>query len=180
MLCSTTHVYHYLRPGAEDTITAILGAGLRALSDMPDHSLFAHERARFAQRYDDLAAPLLRRPYGNSGVFFTTLDLRRLDGRLQFGNWRLIVPIARLDRAFSVLTYMYAGKRQRFPLDAESLGLAARRWDRERIERWLGAEPTRWFFHVPQVVTFQPGGVLVLPGDVDPPATARSTERSNQ
>jgi len=166
MLCSTTHVYHYLPSTGPDPIVR---DGLLHLSDMPDHPNFGREQTRFERRYYDLAWPVLRRPYGTSGIFFTTVDLRRVNGRGQLACLRLAVPIGRLDHDWSVLTYEYDGVRHRFPLTAPHIEDAARLWTRDRIERWLGADDTGWFRYVPQVITFQPGGVRVEPTDVDRP-----------
>jgi hypothetical protein len=164
MLCSTTHVYHYL-PATEPE--PILRDGLRHLSDMPDHPNFDRERSRFERPYYDLAWPVLQRPYVTSGIFFTTVDLRRVNGRGHLACPRLAVPIGRLDPDWSVLTFEYDGVRQRFPLSSQHVQAAALLWTRDRIERWLGADETGWFRYVPQVITFRPGGVRIEPADVD-------------
>jgi len=165
MLCSTTHVYHYLRSAPVDTI---LHEGLRHLSDMPDHPTFDQETARFRSRYYDLAWPILRRPYLTGGIFFTTIDLRQVNGRGHSDSPRLAVPLERLDPDWTVLTYEYEGVRIRHPLATRHLKDAAELWTRDRIEQWLGVDDTGWFRYVPQVITFQLGGVRIDPADVDP------------
>jgi hypothetical protein len=49
-------------------------------------------------------------------------------------------------------------RRTRLEIPLESL------WRAADIERWFGRDRTRLFFHVPQVVTYQPGGVPVPAG----------------
>jgi hypothetical protein len=69
MLCSTTHIYHYLRHTDPEVVEAIVRDGLRPLSEMP-------------------------------GVFFTNVDLRRVNGRGFANGWRFqpgSVPIRASD-----------------------------------------------------------------------------------
>jgi hypothetical protein len=164
MICSTTHVYHY------NVNSGILRRGLRPLSDMPDHPTYADQEHRFRPRYEELARPLLQRPYANSGVFFTNVDLYRVCTRLRLNKSRIAIPIERLDPGWSVLTYEYDGSRTYLSLTEENMRAAAKLWTRTLVEEWLGADETGWFRYVPQIVTFQSGGVRVTAADIESPA----------
>jgi hypothetical protein len=161
-----TYVYHYLKEPA--ALSTILREGLRPLSDRPDSPAYSRESSRFRGRYELLARPLLRRPYVNSGVFFTTVDLRRLKNEKRLNSVRLRIPVVRLDPEWSVLTYEYDGARCWWPVNEENLRQATTLWTDELCQRWLGADITGWFRYVPQVVAFQNGGVPVTRLDVDP------------
>lgn len=163
MICSSTHVYHY------NVNDGILCRGLLPLSDMPDHPIFADQEHRFRPRYFELARPLLHRPYVNSGVFFTNVDLYQLAGRLRLDRPRIAVPLDRLDPTWSVLTYEYGGSRTYLSTTSENLRITAKLWTRAMVQKWLGADGSGWFRYVPQIVTFQPGGVPVTPGDIEFP-----------
>ncbi|HVX45791.1 MAG TPA: hypothetical protein VHC49_18010 [Mycobacteriales bacterium] len=161
-----TFLYHYQADAV--AIAAILRDGLRPLSDMPQHPKYESEAARFESRYDELARPHLKRPYhGNSGVFFTTIDLRRMTGRKRLSSTRLRIPPDRLDAAWSVLTFELDGQRNWLPLSDSNLELMADLWTDDLAQCWLGADNTGWFRYVPQVVSFQPGGVQVRTSDID-------------
>lgn len=163
MICSSTHTYHY------NVNDDILRRGLLPLSDMPDHPRFADQKRRFRPRYRELAWPLLQRPYVNSGVFFTSVDLYRLRGRLRLDRPRIAVPIERLDPDWSVLTYEYGGSRKYLSATRDNMNAAAELWTRTRVEKWLGADDAGWFHYVPQIITFQPGGVPVSGTDIEFP-----------
>lgn len=163
MICSTSHVYHY------NVNDGILQRGLLPLSDMPDHPAFADQQHRFRPRYQELCWPLLRRPYVNSGVFFTNVDLYRLSGRLRLDKPRIAVPLDRLDPEWSVITYEHGGHRTYHSATGDNLRAAANLWTRSMIEKWLGADDAGWFRYVPQIITFQPGGIPVTPADIEFP-----------
>lgn len=158
--CSTTHVYHYLRPTAD--LTAILRDGLQPLSALPDHPEWAEQRHRFKPRYDELARAALDRPYQNSGVFFTPIDLRQVPRHAAVPRIWFAVPVDELGPAWTVLTYVDNSHRVSYPLSASSLQTVSDLWTADRISQSLG-DSRGWFFHVPQVVAFQPGGIRVRP-----------------
>ncbi|WP_460522851.1 hypothetical protein [Flindersiella endophytica] len=170
--CSVTHVFHYLRPEADPrSLDSILSRGLLPLSAMPEHPQYDEQLGanpdRFTQRYAELAEPVLRKAYHNSGVFFTTIDFRRLPGSPLENGIRIALPMDRLDPDWTVVTDQLGDDRRCLPFHAGSLTAVAKVWTAEQIERWLGAHPRGYFFHVPQIITFQPGGVPITESDVE-------------
>lgn len=79
---------------------------------------------------------------------------------------RLRIPLNRVDPAKSVLTYKQLGQRRSFLLSEDALVKAAQLWSPAEIEAWLGKDPEKLFYFVPQVVTYQ-GRVLVRPEDLE-------------
>jgi hypothetical protein len=114
-----------------------------------------------------VAEPVLRVPYAGSGVFLTPIDFRVLPGSLLEGRVRLRIPISRIDGSRAVVTWHAEGDRVSLALDENSLARAAAEWPAERVTEWFGRDPTRLFFHVPQVATYQPR-IQVEPGDLEP------------
>lgn len=170
--CSVTHVFHYLRPDADPrSVDSILRRGLLPLSSMPEHPQYAEQLDadpdRFTRRYAELAEPVLGKAYSNSGVFFTTIDFRRLPGSPLENGIRFALPLARLDADWTVVTDQLGDDDRRcLPFDAGSLAAVAKVWTAGAIGRWLGAHPRGYFFHVPQIIAFQPGGVPIAETDL--------------
>jgi hypothetical protein len=138
---------------------------LRPLSDFPDSERWqAIQRAvpgHYEALYRAWAEPVLLRPYQNSGVFLTPIDFRRVPGTILTDRPRVSVPVDAVDPEWAVLTYEWRGERVSRRLSREALADAAALWGVEDIRRWFGRDPQRLFFYVPQVVTYQPGGVVV-------------------
>ena len=166
---STTHLFHYAL-GAGADLEAIVGEGLRPLSDFPDserwRELERHAPGFFAGLYRLVAEPVLRTPYERSGIFLTPIDFRRIPGSLLRDRPRLRVPVERIDAARAVLTYELDGERVSFPFGPEALEVAAGTWDADRVAAWFGRDRTRLFFLVPQVAAYQPR-IAVEAADVE-------------
>jgi hypothetical protein len=155
-------LFHYLLGDAARHAT------LRPLSDFPDSQRWQAVQREVPGHYEILyrawAQPVLLRPYPNSGVFLTPIDFRQLPGTSLHDRPRLEIPLESVDPDWAVLTYEWRGERVSRRLCPEALADAAALWRAADVERWFGRDRTRLFFHVPQVVTYQPGGVPVPAG----------------
>lgn len=155
-------LFHYLLGDREPRAT------LRPLSDFPGSARWQEVQHGAPGHYEALyrawAEPLLLRPYSNSGVFLTPIDFRQVPGTILSDRPRLSIPLDSVDPEWTVLTYEWRGERVSRRLSREALADAAARWRVEDIQRWFGRDRRRLFFHVPQVVTYQPGGVAVPDG----------------
>ena len=165
---STTHLFHYaVVPDAD--LGAIVEQGLRPLSDFPEsdrwQEIERHAPGLFEGLYRLVAEPVLGRPYERSGIFLTPIDFRSLPGTLLHDRARLRIPLDRLEQETAVLTWD-VGERVSLPLSTASLGRAAAEWDADRVRSWFGRDPTRLFFHVPQVAAYQPR-IAIEPGDLE-------------
>jgi hypothetical protein len=169
---SRTHLFHYALHSASH-LDAIVREGLRPLSDFPEserwRAIEAEVPGFFESVYARVAEPVLGTPYERSGVFLTPIDFRLLPGSLLEERVRLRIPLERIEGTRAVVTWHAEGDRVSLPFDAEALGRAAEEWPARRVTSWFGRDPTRLFFHVPQVATYQPR-VAVEPDDVEPPA----------
>lgn len=169
----TSVVYHYLLQPSPETIAGILARGLCSLTEVPAGAerLAAIERVapgHFAKLYAEWAEPVLQRPYpGRSGVFLTPIDFRLLPGSLLEKRPRVAVPLGRLQPEWSIITYAGGQDRVCLPLTDEALQAVARAWPAKRVNRWFATDTSRLFFHVPQVVTYQPGGLPVAQSEID-------------
>ena len=154
---STTRLFHYaLHAGAD--LSGIAREGLRPLSDFPESERWLEIEAEipgfFEALYERVARPVLGLPYENSGIFLTPIDFRALPGTLLHDRDRLAVPVDRIDASRAVLTWDL-GERVALPFGPAALGEAAALWDEELVRAWFARDPTRLFFHVPQVATYQ-------------------------
>jgi hypothetical protein len=179
-VCATGFLFHYLFDVSQELHASIIRLGLRPLSDFPEsrrwHAIAGELPGFFERLYHDWAAPVLGLPYRNSGVFLTPIDYRRLPDHFMGPKPRVRVPLGRIVPTHAVLTYEWRGRRIRLPVTREHLAATAERWTAERIRRWFGRDQTRLFYFVPQVVTYQPGGVSVEPGGFEwPPRADAST-----
>lgn len=67
----------------------------------------------------------------------------------------------------TVLTYIINGIRHHHRLTPHGIQQSATLWTATRIRRWLGADPRGYFFHVPQVIAYQPAGIHISSTDID-------------
>lgn len=169
-MISTEHLFHYFLSGDQDSRKPVLEEGLRPLSDFPEsqrwHLIERHEPGFFRKIHRLWAAPVLADEYTNSGIFLTPIDFRAGGPKWMHERPRLRIPLNRVDPAKSVLTYKQLGQRRSFLLSEDALVKAAQLWSPAEIEAWLGKDPEKLFYFVPQVVTYQ-GRVLVRPEDLE-------------
>jgi hypothetical protein len=143
-LCSTTHVFYYLPPGAPGgLLESIRRDGLRPVRALPHHPRFVAAPAgppdAFEQEYEELAGSLPGAEHENGGVCFTTVDFQCLPGTALAHVARIAVPVNRLDPDLSVLTYVWAGVRHYHPVGHEALRRTAELWTAPHLRRWLQA-----------------------------------------
>jgi len=166
-ICSVDRAFHHLLDAedADGELERILEEGLlpasmRPVTSHPDPD----RRLEFLKTIHELiAAPVLGRPYTNSGVFLTPIDFRHPAGREI--AWRpglpaarlprVVVPVADLDPALSVVTWVEEGLRVTMRLGAAALREAAEKWPAPRVAEWFGHDRTKMFFYVPQIACYQ-------------------------
>jgi hypothetical protein len=174
LVCSTDTLYHYLFNPDPELISSILENGLRPLSDFPESPRWKQIESIypgfFEWLYGEFAAPILKKPYANSGIFLSPIDFRRMPDSLMYAKLRVNVPVERIDPQWSALSYVIDNQRLTYSLNPETLSRSAELWDEEKVARWFGVDSNRLFFYVPQVVTYQPGGIYVDKGDFDDPS----------
>lgn len=158
-ICSITHLFHYLFNPNEDALDSFLTNGIRPLSDFPDSErwkqLQEHRPGFYEALYEMFAAPVLQKPYPNSGVFITPIDFRLLPGTYLHDKPRFNIPVERIDPAWTILTYVINEERISLPFGPEALQKTAELWDEAMIREWFGKDNTRMFFYVPQVGVYQ-------------------------
>ncbi len=170
-VCRTDTFYHYLfRPSAE-VHASILEHGLRPLSDFPESERWqAIQEARprfFEWVYEYMAKEIVGKPYVNSGVFVTPIDFRLLPDTYLHDKPRFAIPLDRIDPEWACISYEIDDQRTSLSLTTESLQAIAELWTAEMVLNWFARDNTRVFFHVPQVVTYQSGGIPVRPEDYE-------------
>jgi hypothetical protein len=170
-VCSTHWVYHALLNAEFEKIEPILKNGLRPLSDFPDsdrwQQIEAHLPGFYKNLYDQIAWPILKRPYSNSGIFVTSIDFQKLPASLLYNRTRFRIPLTRLDPAYCVITYVLNEERVSLPLNPENLEKTAVIWDADRVQTWFAKDRTKMFYYVPQVAIYQPQGVPIEPADLE-------------
>lgn len=170
-VCSTEYVYHNLLNPSDGLIESILQYGLRPLSDFPDSERWQQIESQmpgfFEQLYTDIAAPVVGKPYMNSGVFVSPIDFQLMPGSLLFNRTRVKIPVSRLDPAFSALTYVIDEQRVSLSLTTDHLATTADLWTGEMVSRWFAVDNSKIFYYVPQIMTYQPGGLSVYAADIE-------------
>jgi hypothetical protein len=68
---------------------------------------------------------------------------------------RFNLPVARIDPAWAILTYVMDEVRVSLPFGAEALQKTADLWDEAMIRAWFGKDNTKVFLYVPQVGVYQ-------------------------
>lgn len=170
-VCRTDILFHYLFRPAPEVHASILEHGLRPLSDFPDSERWqAIQEARpdfFEWVYDYMAASVIKKPYVNSGVFVTPIDFRLMPDTFLSDKPRFALPLARFEPEWSCIAYELHDERISLPLNGQSMQAVADLWTADLVREWFARDNTRVFFHVPQVVTYQPEGVPVRPEDYE-------------
>jgi len=173
-VCRTDLLFHYLLKSAPESVHSILRSGLHPLSRLvcerlgrvqedTERTLSFYERI-----YQSHVEPVLGRPFPHSGVFLTPIDFRLVPSSFLAQRGRFRIPLRAVDPSWTVVSYEWKGRRvvERFSRDA--LGEASRLWTRKRVEEQFGRDPTMLFYYVPQVATYQPGGIAVEPEWYEP------------
>lgn len=170
-VCSTEYVYHALLNPDFDKVEAILKDGLRPLSDFTESDrwkqLEEHMPGFYRNLYEAIAQPIIKKPYSNSGIFVTTIDFQKLPDSFMNNKTRIKIPIAQLDPAYCVLTYVINEERVSLELTQENLEKAADLWTAEMVQEWFAKDHTKIFYFVPQVAVYQPQGISVHPENVE-------------
>ena len=104
---------------------------------------------------------MIQKPYLNSGVFLTPIDLKLLPDSIMSNKCRLEIPIAKIDPEWAVITYVYNDKRISLTFSKNNLENSSKLWNKQLVERWFGVDRERLFYYVPQIVTYQPDGVKI-------------------
>jgi hypothetical protein len=170
-VCSTEYLYHYLLNAQMGKPEQILENGLRPLSDFPETKQWQEIEANmpgfYRNLYQNIAEPILKKPYRNSGIFLTPIDFYPLGDTLPRQRFRIAVD--KIDPSWACLTYVINDQRVVLPFTAENLEQVAIEWTDEQVQRWFGIDPHRLFFYVPQIVTYQ-GYISVDVADLEQPS----------
>lgn len=162
---SREFLYHYLLNPSVELVNSILTNGLRPLSDFPESSRWIEIQDAlpgfFEWVYEMMAKPIIQKPYSNSGIFLSPIDFRKMPDSMLFTKERFCIPISAVDPEWSCLSYELEDERIRLPLTLETLEQSSQIWTKPMVDRWFGVDPHRLFYYVPQVVTYQPGGIPV-------------------
>jgi len=159
IVCSTTHLFHYMFNPKQESLDSFLQNGIRPLSDFPDSQRWIELEEQMPGFYENLykmmAEPVLKKPYSNSGIFITPIDFRLLPGTYLHDKPRFRIPVKRLDPEMTVITYILDDERIVLPFAAEHLENIASTWDEKMVRRWFAVDQTKVFFYVPQVAAYQ-------------------------
>jgi len=159
IVCSSTHLFHYMFNPDQDSMDSFLQNGIRPLSDFPESERWKQLEEQMPGFYENLyqmiAKPVLQKPYSNSGIFITPIDFRLLPDTYLFDKPRFRFPISRVDPKFTVLTYVLENERIALPFTVENLENNAKIWDAEKVMRWFAIDKTKVFFYVPQIAAYQ-------------------------
>ncbi len=101
-------------------------------------------------------------PDRHTGIYLTPIDFQALASADRptlawirgFGRFR--IPREVLDPAHAVMTWAGPFPRTVRALSDDALADARHRWTPERVVVWFGTDRTKMFWHVPQVVAYQP------------------------
>ncbi len=170
-VCSTQFAFHALLSPKEGIIESILASGLRPLSDFPDserwRAIEAFLPGFFEKLYYECAQPVIHKPYLNSGIFLSSIDFQRIPGSLMHNKTRIKIPLARIDPDYAAMTYELDSRRVALPLTEQNLQATAELWTDALVKDWFGRDQNRLFYYVPQIATYQPGGIPVEPVDIE-------------
>lgn len=164
-VCSTQFLYHYMLNSSKELVDSIFIHGLRPLSYFPESERWIEIQNTlpgfFEWVYELMAKPIIQKPYQNSGIFLSPIDFRKLPDSLLSKKGRFSIPLDEVNPEWSSLSYELDGERVRLPLAKEMLEQTSQIWNKSMVEDWFGVDPNRLFYYVPQVVTYQPGGIPV-------------------
>jgi len=170
IVCSSTHLFHYMFNPDQDSMDSFLQNGIRPLSDFPESERWKELEEQMPGFYENLyrmiAEPVLQKPYSNSGIFITPIDFRLLPDTYLFDKPRFRFPIGRIDPELTVLTHVLENARIALPFTVENLENIAKIWDAEKVMRWFAIDKTKVFFYVPQVAAYQ-GKIEITPDDFE-------------
>ncbi len=170
-VCSTQYLYHTLLNSEFQKVDSILKNGLRPLSDFPDsdrwQQLEKHMPGFYENLYEQVAQPLLQKPYIHSGIFVSPIDFQKLPLSLMYNKTRLRIPIARLDPTCCVITYVLNNERVSLSLTLENLAKTADIWDAGMVQTWFAKDKTKMFYYVPQVAIYQSPGIPIEQDDLE-------------
>ncbi len=159
IVCSTTHLFHYMFNPNQEALDSFLQKGILPLSDFPESErwkqLEAHMPGFYEKLYDMMAKSVLQKPYANSGVFITPIDFRLLPGSYLHDKPRFRIPGERIDPELTVLSYVIDDERLSLPFTAENRQNVATLWDAEMVNRWFAVDNSKIFFYVPQAAAYQ-------------------------
>jgi hypothetical protein len=174
IVCSTTHVFHYMFNQQADTVESMLKHGIRPLSDFPESERWQeiqHHMPNFFEKlYEMIAEPIIQKPYGDSGIFVTPIDFYELPNTYLHDKERIAIPIERIDSKWAAATYIVDEERQTFALNQQVLQDIAELWREDWVREWFGKDQTKVFFYVPQIVTYQANGIPITEADFQRPA----------
>jgi hypothetical protein len=113
-----------------------------------------------------MAAPVLQKPYVNSGIFITPIDFYLLPGTFLHDKPRFNIPVERIEPEWTVLSYVLDDERVSLPFTLANLENTAALWDADMVRRWFAVDRTKMFFYVPQVAAYQ-GQIQVTRDDLE-------------
>lgn len=170
-VCSADYAYHALLNPEFDKVESILKNGLRPLSDFPESERWQQIEKQmpgfYKNLYENIAQPIIHKPYSNSGIFVTPIDFQHLPDSMMNNKTRIKIPISRLDPEYCVLTYVLNEERVSLALTPENLQKTAEIWDADLVQTWFAKDISRMFFYVPQVAVYQPQGISVQQEDIE-------------
>lgn len=173
LVCSTDYLYHYTFNYEGDKTEEIIEQGLRPLSDFPDGDRWKQLEAQIPDFYKNLyamlAEPILRKPYDNSGVFVTPIDFYKIEGTYLSDKPRFVIPIARIDPKLAIVTYVIDDERVSLPFSQDNLHAIRELWTKDLVSQWFARDKHKVFFYVPQVATYQQGGIPIETTDLETP-----------
>ena len=171
IVCSTTHLFHYLFNPNEETLNSFLQDGIRPLSDFPDserwQELETYMPGFYENLYNMMAKPLIQKPYTNSGIFITPIDFRLLPDTYLHDKPRFRIPVERIKPDVTVISYVLNEERLSLPFNIKNRQKVADLWDAKMVQEWFAKDNTKVFFYVPQVAAYQ-GHIDVAMNEYEP------------
>jgi hypothetical protein len=170
-VCETDTVFHALLNPELALIDSIVTNGLRPLSDFPDserwQQIQQHVPGMFEKLYADIAQPVLKKPYLNSGIFVSPINFRHLPQSVMHNKTRVKIPLSRIDPDYACLTYVIDEERISLPLTPETMAETAVLWTDEMVTKWFAKDNSKIFYYVPQIAVYQPQGIEVFAEDIE-------------
>jgi len=170
-VCSTNYVYHSLLNPEFDKVEPILNDGLQPLSNFPNsdrwQQIEKHMPGFYKNLYKNVAQPIIKKPYTNSGIFVTPIDFQQLPASLMYNKTRIKIPMTRLDPAYCVITYMLNDERISLALTPENLEETAIIWNADLVNTWFAKDKAKMFYYVPQIAIYQPHGIPIERDDIE-------------